>query len=164
MNKVFHLGFLSLALVLSLAACRPSEPLVYDPVNWTESETGDQTWFFASGGLELRSFRQIQQDPRKTTFRVDFELDNQSSNTVRLDDVTTLDTRGQLFQGQIFRLFTPDNAVLAAGDYTEFAAVFDLGQPVGDVFQDRLRITFNLFGPNDETTPVELVLRRVKAD
>jgi len=164
MNKVFHLGFLSLALVLSLAACRPSGPLAYDPVNWTKSETGDQTWLFVSDGLELRSFRQIQQDPQKTTFRANFELFNKSANSVRLDDVATLDTRGQLFQGQLFRLFTPDNAALAAGEYTEFAAVFDLGQPVGDIFQDRLRITFNLFGPNDKTTPVELVLRRVKTD
>ena len=101
-------------------------------------------WFRRFEEIEVRSYRQVSEDGSQKTLRVDFEVTNSSAKSIQIERAARLDNGGRFVEGEMIRLFSPQNTSVKAGEYAEFAAVFEIGKSLHGALADRLRIAFNI--------------------
>ncbi len=162
MKKVLLFRLLLLFPLIVLSACNPAEPLIYDPMNWTPVRDEAQVWKSVVDGAEIHVFRQTVQDQQAHSFRLHFELFNKTKSVLTLPATAKLASGDALIDGQIIRLFSPEGLTISAGEYTEFAAVFDLAQSAEETLTESLKITFTLLGDNLVEMQFNLTLGQVK--
>lgn len=132
-------GFL---VLLVLAACDAPTPLIYEPTKWQRVQGEDFAWQSNWGKVEIRSYRQIREDDRWPSYRVEFEIYNNSSAAITFVESATLETRDRTHVGTLVRLFSPEGLKVKAGDYAQTAAVFEFPQPAREMMGETVRVTF----------------------
>jgi len=148
----------SLALqCLAIAACAPTEPLVYEPSGWMEDEGA---WIAECAGTELRTYQKIIEDVSAQTFRLELELVNRSGGMISVDEKSRLATGGGQYSGKIFRLFSPQGNTVANEEYAEFAALFYLRATVREVLGDQIEIDFSMRQEDESAMPCSISLHR----
>ena len=149
-------------VLLVLAACDTPSPLIYEPTNWQRVQGEDFAWQSNWGKVEIRSYRQVGEDDRWPSFRVEFEIYNNSAAAITFVESATLETRDRAHAGTMVRLFSPEGLTVKAGDYAQTAAVFEFPQPAREMLGETVRVTFSAAQSGKDRQRFVLELARAK--
>ena len=154
--------FAGLLLALALTACGPQQPVIYEPANWQQVPNDTMAWFRQSEEIEVRCYRQVSEDARRKTLRVNFEVTNSRGENIRIERAARLENGTVFVEGEMIRLFSPDGLTVKPGEYAEFAAIFEIGSPLHDALADRLTVAFTTRLHDGREEQFALVLVRTR--
>ncbi len=130
------------ALYVAISACAPPRIMVYDPADWQFLANEETGWFDHCLGVEIRTYRTTIGDEHQQFFRQEFEILNTTASDVELAAATILRTGGKDYSGEMVRLYSPQGQLVGAGDYAEFAAIFELEYSASAALDQRIEIQF----------------------
>ena len=147
--------------ILALAACAPQRSVVFEPANWQQVPNETMAWFRRLEEIEVRSYRQVSEDDRQKTLRIDFEVTNSSEKGIHIERTARLENGGGFVEGEMIRLFSSEGLAVKAGEYAEVAAIFNIGKPLHEALANRLTIAFDTRLHDGRQEEFALVLVRI---